>query len=971
MRSRHSNSRRRATWLAFAVVALAVCCPVVHAGWSDKQPKALEVPNEDTKQPPSEQAPGDKVDAPKSSLSKADEQYQKALTLLSTLPSAKTFQKAAEDSSRPKSLLASLFPNHEGPIATAIRILARIEQELSFLPIRLFKSFNFRRPTHNVREKANSQAKRALQLLEEASEAGHLEALYRLGMTSLFPPPGGVMNATKAYLAFEHHAQITGNSTSQSILGFIHSSGLQGAVPVDQAKALLYYTFAALGGDQNAEMALGYRYWSGIGVTEDCMQALEWYESAADKAMAQFQAGPPGGRTLPPTPLKLTDLAGGVFGYGASLASTGPLANRPVIKAAQALKTGERWDEVIEYWRFHADRNDAEASYRLGKIYYHGGMYNLPGGISAGVEGVASVPRDFSQSRAYFLKVARKVWPRDNPSKPHALKITDVDVTDSYFAVLSANFLGRMHLRGEGVRQDVKVAKMWFDRAAKEGDKEALNALGIIYRDGLLDGQVKDEAALVQFGRAAAQDLPEALVNVGKLYYAKGNMGHAKNYFDLAIRHGSQFEAYYYTATIHANNARNHAQLNPSQSNAGSCPIAVSFYKMVAEKGTWKNNILAEAEKYWNSPDPSLREGAVVRWQIAADRGVEVAQNNLAYILEEVAQNHRRGVSNSPEASAEYNRTAHDALLYWTRSAAQGDIDAMVKLGDLHYNGLGVEEPASLRYEKAAGYYQAAIDSHSAIAMWNVGWMYENGVGAPQDFHLAKRYYDMALEYNRGAYFPVVLSLLKLHLRSYWYILRGGKQPNLILWGDENETEGWWRKLWKTSDPAHEGGMDPNGKRTIDVDDEDPIQRARDIRDAAVGIGAEEDDIGEDYFDGMTRRRQGLREGEADLDEWEDDWELVLLAFLAFGLFGLIALRRYYEQRRIEAAERRRQLIQQQLQQQQQQQRGEQGEQDERRDNLPPGGAPGGAGAIPIDPVNVPPPAPADRPEDLMMAMFM
>lgn len=67
--------------------------------------------------------------------------------------------------------------------------------------------------------------------------------------------------------------------------------------------------------------------------------------------MAHFLSGPPGGRTLPPTPLKLTDMTGGVFGYGASLASTGPMASRPVIKAAQAVKTGERWDEVIEYWR--------------------------------------------------------------------------------------------------------------------------------------------------------------------------------------------------------------------------------------------------------------------------------------------------------------------------------------------------------------------------------------------------------------------------------------------------------------------------------------------------------------------------------------------------------------------------------------------------------------------------------------------
>jgi SEL1 protein len=156
-------------------------------------------------------------------------------------------------------------------------------------------------------------------------------------------------------------------------------------------------------------------------------------------------------------------------------------------------------------------------------------MYTTPGGISAGTEGVASVPRDFSQSRTYFLKVARRVWPRDNPSKPHssALKPSEVDATDFYFAVLSAHFLGRMHLRAEGVRTDVKVARMWFERAAKEGDRESLNALGIIWRDGLLEpgaeGVGKNEAkASALFGNAAAQDLPEALVNVGKKFYGAG-----------------------------------------------------------------------------------------------------------------------------------------------------------------------------------------------------------------------------------------------------------------------------------------------------------------------------------------------------------------------------------------------------------------------------------------------------------------
>lgn len=111
-------------------------------------------------------------------------------------------------------------------------------------------------------------------------------------------------------------------------------------------------------------------------------------------------------------------------------------------------------------------------------------------------------------------------------------------------------------------------------------------------------------------------------------------MAYARNYFDNAIRHGSQFEAYYYAATIHASMARAAAPQSGPSPNVGACPIAVSFYKTVAERGCWKNNILTEAERYWNE-GPALKDGAVLRWQIAADRGFEVAQNNLAYILEQ------------------------------------------------------------------------------------------------------------------------------------------------------------------------------------------------------------------------------------------------------------------------------------------------------------------------------------------------
>ena len=134
------------------------------------------------------------------------------------------------------------------------------------------------------------------------------------------------------------------------------------------------------------------------------------------------------------------------------------------------------------------------------------------------------------------------------------------------------------------------------------------------------------------------------------------------------------------------------------------------------------------------------------------------------------------------------NDTARLALTQWIRSAAQRNIDSLVKVGDYYYHGFGVpEEPETLRFEKAVGYYQSAADTQmSALAMWNLGYMYENGIGVPQDFHLAKRHYDLALETNQEAYLPIVLSLVKLYARSIWHTLTGGTD-GLDIWGDDAE----------------------------------------------------------------------------------------------------------------------------------------------------------------------------------------
>jgi SEL1 protein len=66
--------------------------------------------------------------------------------------------------------------------------------------------------------------------------------------------------------------------------------------------------------------------------------------------VARFLSGPPGGRTLPQTPTRLSDLSGGIYGPGASVASTGLNAQRASIKAGITRAAGETWEDILEYY---------------------------------------------------------------------------------------------------------------------------------------------------------------------------------------------------------------------------------------------------------------------------------------------------------------------------------------------------------------------------------------------------------------------------------------------------------------------------------------------------------------------------------------------------------------------------------------------------------------------------------------------
>jgi len=95
------------------------------------------------------------------------------------------------------------------------------------------------------------------------------------------------------------------------------------------------------------------------------------------------------------------------------------------------------------------------------------------------------------------------------------------------------------------------------------------------------------------------------------------------------------------------------------------------------------------------------------------------------------------------------------AFELFREAAEQNNARALLKMGDYYYYGKGIES----NHEKAAAFYKAASDMHEPQATFNLGYMHQHGVGLPQDFYLAKRYFDLVSVHYPDAYIAVSIAL--------------------------------------------------------------------------------------------------------------------------------------------------------------------------------------------------------------------
>ncbi|SPO02187.1 related to HRD3 - involved in degradation of Hmg2p [Cephalotrichum gorgonifer] len=605
----------------------------------------------------------------------------------------------------------------------------------------------------------------AVELLQQAAQQNNSDALYILGDMNFYGNYSHPRNLGVAFSHYEALSTLHGNTTAQFMLGFFHSTGVGNVVPQNQAKAMLHYTFAAARGDSRAEMAVGFRSHAAIGTQKSCEEACMYYKRVAEKAINWYRSGPPGGMSWVPEAWRIADDNGGAYGRGASAASAGLNA----IKVSAHSDANAAIDDVIEYLDLVSQKGDSKAALNLGRLYY---------------DGQRGLTRNLDLARKYFLMVAKRYWRKDG----RVLENHKIGIERT--AAKAAGYVGRMYLRGEGVDQNFEKAKLWFDRGKTLGDAQSQHGLGIMLLNGY--GVTKNiPLATELFKSAADKDFGPSQVELGVLYLDQGgaeDVRVASNYFDLAARYGL-IEANYYLAEM----------IYHGVGREKSCGMAMQYYKSVAEKAEPLLSTWPVANQAHEDGDV---ETAFLHYLVMAEQGYERAQNNVAHMLDPdqsrlalpASITKSLSLPGKPAPSSPLLKDPGMALIYWTRSHRQGNVDSLVKMGDYYFYGIGTEPD----YSKAVQCYQGAADyTQSAQALWNLGWMHENGVGLKQDYHLAKRFYDQALEVNVEAYLPVTLSLVKLRLRSAWNTFTHG--PIHSIQDDPKPKKDWSLAEWITN----------------------------------------------------------------------------------------------------------------------------------------------------------------------------
>ncbi|XP_072479290.1 protein sel-1 homolog 1 isoform X1 [Notamacropus eugenii] len=495
-----------------------------------------------------------------------------------------------------------------------------------------------------------TQKKEAYRYLQKAANMNHTKAMEKVSYAFLF----GDYLKQDVLAAKELFEKLTeeGSPKGQTALGFLYASGL--SVNSSQAKALVYYTFGALGGNLIAHMILGYRYWAGIGVLQSCESALTHYRLVANHVASDIS------------------LTGGTVVQRIRL---------PDEVENPGMASGMLEEDLIQYYQFLAEKGDVQAQVGLGQLHLHGGR---------GVEQNHQRAFDYfnlaanagnSHAMAFLGKMYSEgsdIVPQSNETALHYFKKA-ADMGNP----VGQSGLGMAYLYGRGVPVNYDLALKYFQKAAEQGWVDGQLQLGSMYYNGI--GVKRDYKQALKYFNLASQG------------------GHILAFYNLAQMHatGTGVMRSCHTAVELFKNVCERGRWSERLMSAynsykdGDSNAAVVQYLLLAEQGyevaqsnaafildQKEASIVGENETY---------PRALLHWNRAASQGYTVARIKLG-------DYHFYGFGTDVDYETAF-------IHYRLASEQQHSAQAMFNLGYMHEKGLGIKQDIHLAkrfYDMAA-----------------------------------------------------------------------------------------------------------------------------------------------------------------------------------------------------------------------------------------------------------------------------
>ncbi len=319
--------------------------------------------------------------------------------------------------------------------------------------------------------------------------------------------------------------------------------------------------------------------------------------------------------------------------------------------------------------------------------------------------------------------------------------------------------LSEMHVKGDRVEKDNKLAVKWLRKSAEQGLEEGQLMLGYMYAMGM-GTNYNPQEALKWYRKAGEQGSSVALRNIATMYYA-----------GEGVPRDLKKAAQYYHEAVGLKDT-----------------VAMNMLGMMYLRGEGVKQDEAEAVRWYRQSAEAGEPHAKVNYgyMLMVGQGIERNEVEGAKWLREGAEyglaEGQMRLGMAYEQGQGVQQDYEEACNWYLKSAAQESgtpsIDALFFLGRLYEDGRGIEKNIDLAnqcflraaknrhsgaqaelghhyrfghgfardYIKAEKWYYAAAKQEHASAQYNLGEMYEMGQGVPQDEKKASYWIQKAAE---------------------------------------------------------------------------------------------------------------------------------------------------------------------------------------------------------------------------------